>query len=209
MNSVEMIEQLKSMILGATRVPGLKNRGMVDLDSLMDIVDELEKNLPVEIQESNEILKQKDSIVKSAMMEASRMRDEVQKEMNIQKVDAQKEVDAMMLKANDEYELKISHSEVMAEATKRAEELSQETQNDCSQLKLDAENDSKRIIEDAQKKEKQILMTADKSSKEKKDGADQYAREILFHLEDKLSSQLNQIRLGIDSLTEIKEIKIS
>ena len=85
MNSVEMIEQLKSMILGTTRVPGLKNRGMVDLDSLMDIVDELEKNLPVEIQESNEILKQKDSIVKSAMMEASRMRDEVQKEMNIQK----------------------------------------------------------------------------------------------------------------------------
>ena len=48
-----------------------------------------------------------------------------------------------------------------------------------------------------------------KSSREKKDGADQYAREVLFNLEEKLSSQLNQIRLGIDSLTEVKEMKIS
>ena len=42
MNSVEMIEQLKAMIMGTTRVPGLKNRGMVDLDSLMDLNDQLQ-----------------------------------------------------------------------------------------------------------------------------------------------------------------------
>ena len=52
-------------------------------------------------------------------------------------------------------------------------------------------------------------MAAEKSSREMKDGADQYAREVLFNLEEKLSSQLNQIRLGIDSLTEVKEMKIS
>ena len=209
MNSVEMIEQLKSMIMGTTRVPGLKNRGMVDLDSLMDLIDELQNHLPIEIQESNEILKQKESIVKSAMMESSRIRDELQKEMDTKTEDAQKVVDEMMVKANEEYELKISHSEVIMEATKRAEELTKETQNESNQLKLNAENDAKKTIEEAQKKENQILMAAEKSSREKKDGSDQYAREVLFNLEEKLSSQLNQIRLGIDALTEVKEIKIS
>ena len=100
MNSVEMIEQLKAMIMGTTRVPGLKNRGMIDLDSLMDLIDELQNNLPIEIQESNEILKQKESIVKSAMMESSRIKDEVQKEMNSKREDAQIVVDEMMDKAN-------------------------------------------------------------------------------------------------------------
>ena len=104
MNSVEMIEQLKAMIMGTTRVPGLKNRGMIDLDSLMDLIDELQNNLPIEIQESNEILKQKESIVKSAMMESSRIKDEVQKEMNSKREDAQKVVDEMMDKANEEFE---------------------------------------------------------------------------------------------------------
>jgi len=198
MNSVEIIEQLKAILMGATRVPGLKNRGMVDLDFLMNLIDELQNHLPIEIQESNEILKQKESIVKSAMMEASRIKDK-----------AQKEVDEMMLKANEEYKLKISYSEVIVEATKRAKELIEKTQNECNQLKFDAENDSKRITEDVRKKENQILKSAEKSSIEKKDGADQYAREVLFNLEEKLSFQLNQIRLGIDSLSEVKEIKIS
>ena len=121
----------------------------------------------------------------------------------------QKLVDEMMDRANEEYELKISHSEVMMEATKRAEELKEEAQNESNKLKLDAENDAKKTTEEAQKKEDQILMAAEKSSREKKDGADQYAREVLFNLEEKLSSQLNQIRLGIDSLTEVKEMKIS
>ena len=209
MNSVEMIEQLKSMIMSTTRVPGLKNRGMIDLDSLMDLIDELQNHLPIEIQESNEILKQKESIVKSAMMESSRIRDEVQKEMDTKREDAQKIVDEMMVKSNEEYELKISHSEVIMEATKRAEELTKETENESNQLKLNAENNAKKTTEEAQKKENQILMAAEKSSREKKDGSDQYAREVLFNLEEKLSSQLNQIRLGIDSLTEVKEMKIS
>ena len=209
MNSVEMIEQLKSMIMGTTRVPGLKNRGMVDLDSLMDLINELQNHLPIEIQECNEILKQKESIVKSAMMESSRIRDEVQKEMDSKREDVQKVVDEMTVKANEEYELKISHSEVIMEATKRAEELKEEAQNESNQLKLNAENNAKKTTEEARKKENQILMAAEKSSREKKDGADQYAREVLFNLEEKLSSQLNQIRLGIDSLTEVKEMKIS
>ena len=145
MNSVEMIEQLKAMLRGTTRVPGLKNRGIADLDSLMDLIDEFQDHLPIEIQESNEILKQKESIVKSAMMEASRIKSEVQKEMGMNKEDAQKEIDEMMLKANEEYELKISHSEVMTEATKRSKELTEETQNECNQLKFDAENDAKTI----------------------------------------------------------------
>ena len=97
----------------------------------------------------------------------------------------------------------------MMEATKRAEELKEEAQNESNKLKLDAESDAKKTTEEAQKKEDQILMAAEKSSREKKDGADQYAREVLFNLEEKLSSQLNQIRLGIDSLTEVKEMKIS
>ena len=105
MNSVEMIEQLKSMIMGTTRVPGLKNRGMVDLDSLMDLINELQNHLPIEIQECNEILKQKESIVKSAMMESSRIRDEVQKEMDSKREDAQKQAvgDPKILSPNKEY----------------------------------------------------------------------------------------------------------
>ena len=46
----------------------------------------------------------------------------------------------------------------------------------------------------------QILEEAESTGTTRRDGADQYARETLFDLEERLSIQLGQVRRGIDAL---------
>ena len=55
-------------------------------------------------------------------------------------------------------------------------------------------------MQDAQRRAYKILEEADTEASVRRDGADQYAREKLFDLEERLSELLGQVRRGIDSL---------
>ena len=51
-----------------------------------------------------------------------------------------------------------------------------------------------------------MIEKAELFASETKEGANQYAKETLFELEERFSKMLGQVRKGLDSLSEIEEV---
>ena len=52
-----------------------------------------------------------------------------------------------------------------------------------------------------------MIEHSDQFVSERKEGANQYAKETLFELEERFSKMLGQVRKGLDSLSETQELK--
>ena len=61
-------------------------------------------------------------------------------------------------------------------------------------------SEGKKIVEEAQKRSYRIVDEAEMASSARREGADRYARETLFDLEERLAGLLGQVRKGIDAL---------
>jgi cell division septum initiation protein DivIVA len=133
---------------------------MVDADRLASVGKELRDSIPADIQEATEILKQKDSIVNQAHLEARRVKEAAQQEQAS----------------------RINQTEIVKAAETKAEEVSQQG------------------LQDSQRKAYRIVDEAEADAAVRRDGADQYAKETLFDLEERLANLLGQVRKGIDIL---------
>ena len=138
----------------------MRKRVMVDADRLASVGKELRDSIPADIQEATEILKQKDSIVNQAHLEARRVKEAAQQEQAS----------------------RINQTEIVKAAETKAEEVSQQG------------------LQDAQRKAYRIVDEAEADAAVRRDGADQYAKETLFDLEERLANLLGQVRKGIDIL---------
>ena len=169
---------MESLASSATRVPGFRKRVMVDSDRLETIVSELRVSIPSDMQEAREILTQKDSVINQAHLEARRVKES-----------AEHEAQALTASAKEEQATRIDETEIVKEAHARAEEITQQ-----------AAQEAQEVTQEAQRRAFQIVEAAEATGTTRRDGADQYARETLFDLEERLSIQLGQVRRGIDSL---------
>jgi hypothetical protein len=175
---VQIIEELDSVVGSSTRVPGLRGRVMVDVDRLMQVAAELRDSIPSDMQEAKEILKQKDSIINQVQLEARRVKEA-----------AMQEAEGIKTAAREDQLAKIDETEIVKEARTKGDDINQQ-----------ALQDGQEIVQDAQRRAYRIVEEAEASAASRREGADQYAREMLFDLEERLSSQLGQVRGGIDAL---------
>ena len=84
------------------KAPALKpNMSMVDRDEILDLLDELRAQLPVELRRAKELLSAREKFVE----------------------DAKRDVDRMMRQAELEAKSKVSESEVMAAAKERSRQI--------------------------------------------------------------------------------------
>ena len=60
--------------------------------------------------------------------------------------------------------------------------------------------EAQQIIQEAQRKAYRLLDEAERVAAERREGANRYARETLFDLEERMSGVLGQVRRGIDTL---------
>ena len=178
MDILHIAEELESMPTVGTRVPGIRRKVLVDIDRLMVLAEELRSSVPADLQEAKEILNQKDSIINLANMEAQRIRNAGEEEAT--------EVKAA---AHEEHRQRVAESEIVKSALVSAQET-----------KEDAESEAHDVVEDANRRAGRIVDEADIAANGRREGADRYAGEILFNLEERLSEVLGQIRRGIDSL---------
>jgi Txe/YoeB family toxin of Txe-Axe toxin-antitoxin module len=172
------VEELESIVDSATRVPGLKKRVMVDPNRLGDVVRNLASAIPADIQEAQEVIRQKESIINQAHLESRRMKEAAEHE-------SQSVIDA----ARQEQQSRIDETEIVKGAEDKSEEINQQALQDAQQ-----------IVQEAQRKAYRIIDEAEAVSSTRREGADQYSREILFDLEERLANQLGQVRRGIDVL---------
>ena len=174
----KIIQEVEAISNSATRVPGLRRRVMIDLDRLISVGEDLKSSVPSDIQEAREVLKQKESIVNQAHLESRRVKES-----------AEQESQELMTASHQEHQSRVDETEIVKAAEAKAEEINQQALQDAQQIDQDAQRRSYRILEEAEA-----------TAGSRREGADQYARETLFELEERLSVLLGQVRKGIDAL---------
>jgi cell division septum initiation protein DivIVA len=155
---------------------------MVDPDRLNKVGEQLRSSVPADIQEAKEVITQKESVVNQAYLEARRIKEEAE---------------ATVAAARQEQESRIDQTEIMKAAEAKAEETNQ-----------NALQEGQEIVQDAQRRAYRIIDEAEAGATTRREGSDQYARETLFELEERLSGLLGQVRRGIDALGLEVEVKI-
>ena len=159
---------------------------MVDIERLVALGDQLRSSVPADIQEAREVLRQKESIINQAYLEAQRIKEA-----------ASQDAAALTIAAHEEHEARVGETEVVRAADQKARETKEE-----------ALQESQQIVQEAQRQAYSIVDEADSSASSRREGADQYAREVLFNLEERLSDLLGQVRRGIDALGVEAEVQV-
>jgi vacuolar-type H+-ATPase subunit H len=191
MTVLESVEKIESMIASG-RVPGT-SRSLVNIERLSALVQEIKDGLPEHMTESQGVLRQKDAILKQAELEARRVRAYADEEATTIRQLAEEQSTAALQASRQQAETMIQASEVVKASHERAQ-----------QVLKDAENKAQHILADAKTKLNAILSEAEKQADDRRKGADAYAREVLFTLEEKVADILGQLRAGIDLLDHTK-----
>lgn len=178
MDFEQAIQELETLYNTSNRVPGFRKKVMVDGDRFAELITALRGSLPANVQEAEEILKQKDSILNQAYLEAQRVKTTVEEQVT-QQIEA----------TQQEHISKVDESEIVKSAVIKGQEIRDEAMVEAQE-----------IVQDAQRRALRTLSESDSIATGKRDGADQYAREVLFSMEEQLSEILGQIRRGIDTL---------
>jgi vacuolar-type H+-ATPase subunit E/Vma4 len=187
MASMDHIHKLEDM-LSSGRVPGTA-RTLVNLEKVTEVIAELKNELPTQVNDAQAIVRQKEAILKQAELEARRIRAYADEEATTIRQLAEEQSQSQLATAREDAQTLVEDAEVVKAAYKRAEEIEHEAQEKAS-----------KIISEAQGKLNQILAGAEKDASERRRGADNYAREVLFMLEEKIADTLGQVRSGIDLL---------
>ncbi len=178
MDLTHIVDELQSLVSSGSKVPGFKKKVMVDIERIESIANELRSSLPAHMQEANEVLRQKESMINQAYLEAQRVKGAAEQEAN-----------AITSAARREHESKVGDSEITSSADANANETKDEAAIEAQQ-----------IVQDAQRRAHRIVDEAESLSSGRRDGADHYSREVLFNLEERLAEVLGQVRRGLDSL---------
>lgn len=171
-------DELKLLASTGTKVPGFRRKVMVDIDRLINLGDEMRRSVPADMQEANEVIKMKESIINQAYMEAKRIRGV-----------AEEEATALSSAAQQEHASKVDDSEILRAAELKGQEIREEAAYEAQQ-----------ILQDSQRKAYRMINESDSAAVSRRDGADHYAREVLFNLEEQMADVLGQVRRGIDAL---------
>ena len=82
------------------------------------------------------------------------------------------------------------------------------SKNAAQEIEDKANKEAESIIEQGKNEANSIINDAEIKSEDRRKGADNYAREILFSLEEKIADTLGQVRGGIDILDVRKETSV-
>ena len=178
MDFEQAFQELQQLYSTSSRVPGFGGKMMVDGEQFTRVVNTLRTAMPADVQEAQEILRQKDSILNQAYLESQRV-----------KSVAEEEISVHLRSAEEEHLSKVGESEITRVAQARSQEMHEQ-----------AAGESEEIIQDAQRRAYRIVAEADEIAASRREGADQYSSEVLYSLEEQLSEVLGQIRRGIDTL---------
>ena len=173
-----ILGELDELCKSSSKVLGRRGKVTVDPEKLSHIVSELRASLPEHLLEAGEVIKQKDSIINQAYLESKRMRES-----------ASQESKAITIAARSEHETMVSDSEIVRVAEEQAQKIHDEAHRKASEILREAGQEAVRLIGEA-----------DATAAGRREGADQYSREVLFSIEERLSQMLGQVRRGIDAL---------
>ena len=187
MTLMAQLENLETMMVKG-RVPGTA-RTLVNQQKISALINEMKKNLPDEITEAESVVRQKDAIIKQAEIEARRIRAYADEEATTIRQLAEEQSNTLLTTSQEEAKKMIQDTEISRKANENAIEIESV-----------ANSRAGKVIDDAESRVNTILHDAGISAEERRNGADNYAREVLFTLEERIADTLGQVRGGIDLL---------
>ncbi len=185
MNIHELLSDLNELLESTNKVPGIRNKVFVDYEKLTNFSAKMKTSISDNIEEAEEIVKQKESIIKQAQLESYRVK-------NATEVEVQELMNAAEMQKKE----LVQESEIVKSANQEAIRIKNDLKNECEEMKKMAEMEASSMMEQAE------LFAS-----ERKEGANQYAKETLFELEERFSKMLGQVRKGLDSLSEIQDVQ--
>jgi vacuolar-type H+-ATPase subunit E/Vma4 len=187
MTLMSQLEDFEAMIAKG-RVPGTA-RTLVNLEKVTALIDEMKSELPTRMNEAEGILRQKEAIIKQAELEARRIRAYADEEATTIRRLAEEQSNTLLTASQEEARKMIEQTEITRVAKEQATEI-----------EADAEKRAGKLIDDAENRVNGILNEAETQADQRRKGADNYAREVLFTLEERVADTLGQVRGGIDLL---------
>jgi hypothetical protein len=187
MTLMSQLEDLEAMIVKG-RVPGTA-RTLVNLEKITAVIAEMKGEMPTQINEAEGVVRQKDAIIKQAELESRRIRAYADEEATTIRQLAEEQSNTLLTTSQEEARAMIQETEITRVANEEA-----------VVIEADAQKRASRLIDDAESRVNGILNDAETSADSRRKGADNYAREVLFTLEERVADTLGQVRGGIDLL---------
>ena len=187
MTLMAQLKNLETMMVKG-RVPGTA-RTLVNQQKISALINEMKKNLPDEITEAEGVVRQKDAIIKQAEIEARRIRAYADEEATTIRQLAEEQSNTLLTTSQEEAKKMIQDTEITRKANENAIDIESV-----------ANSRAGKVVDDAESRVNTILHDAGISAEERRKGADNYAREVLFTLEERIADTLGQVRGGIDLL---------
>lgn len=182
MSITEKLNNISEYLSSSKKVMG---KSVIDVEKIKEMLEEVRGNLPRELEQSELIISQKESILNDASEEAEKLTAETSQHCENLIAQAQSRADEI-----------VSKDEIVAVAEKRADEIvsqAEKTKEDTMEV---VEHNKNEIMSRASAMQEE---SENYSSQRRKD-ADQYAKEVLFSLEERLSLSLAQIRKGLETM---------
>jgi fatty acid-binding protein DegV len=187
MTIMTQLEDLEAMITGG-RVPGTA-RTLLNLAKVTTVINEVKAELPTQINEAEGIVRQKEAIIKQAELEARRIRAYADEEATTIRQLAEEQSSTLLTSSQAEAHRMVENTEITRVATENAAATESEARTRAGEM-----------IDDAENRVNGILNEANTQADQRRKGADNYVREVLFALEERVADTLGQVRGGIDLL---------
>ena len=182
MSVIEKLNNINEYLESSKKVMG---KSVIDVEKVKEMLNEVQENLPRELEQSEVIISQKESILTDASDEAEKLTAETSQHC-----------ENLINEAQSRAEEIVSQNEIVVTAEKKAEEILYQTEKTKVDTMEAVEHNKNEIMSRATAMQEE---SENYSSQRRKD-ADQYAKEVLFSLEERLSLSLAQIRKGLETM---------
>ena len=193
MNIIEEIKNLETIVNESKSLPGT-SKVMIDKSRSLDILRQVISNLPSELDEAGMVTRQKEAIIDQANKEAERIRNYADEEASTMREIAKRDASKILSDAEAKAEEMIQETSIVDGANKRSEEIITDAQKQSESILMSAHQDSSKLLDESEK-----------IARDRRDGADNYAKEVLYALEERISTILSQVRSGLDLLDDPAE----
>ena len=182
MSVIEKLNNINEYLESSKKVMG---KSVIDVEKVKEMLNEVQENLPRELEQSEVIISQKESILTDASDEEEKLTAETSQHC-----------ENLINEAQSRAEEIVSQNEIVVTAEKKAEEILSQTEKTKVDTMEAVEHNKNEIMSRASAMQEE---SENYSSQRRKD-ADQYAKEVLFSLEERLSLSLAQIRKGLETM---------
>lgn len=173
------LNRIEEIILDSLHIP-LTRRTLVDEEQLLDQLDLVRLNLPAAFVEAEEIVLQKEEILRQAEQYAEQI----------------------IAAAEQRADQILSEMDIVQQAEIEAQQIRQQVQEECRAIQEQTLAEIERMRLQGQQELVQIRARALAEAEDIQNGADDYADGVLGNIEQQLSDMLRVIRNGRQTLQE-------